>query len=191
METLDLHEPGHSVAAEDLEPHMRAGFPWDRPEVTHPELSSAAAWWEHVEPLLVGVYEGVGVAAERARTLGRLARERYIDGQHWRLFDDTVPVLAHLRERGWRHLIISNHVPELGEIVTHLGLEDFVDGVVNSAEIGYEKPHPKAFAHARRLAGNPRTIWMVGDDPHADVAGAYAAGIPAIHVRRATRPLTG
>jgi putative hydrolase of the HAD superfamily len=184
LEILDLHEPGHSIGADELEPYVRAGFPWNRPEVAHPELSDAAAWWERVEPLFARVYEGVGIAPERARTLGRLARERYVDPQHWQLFDDTLPVLTDLRDRGWRHLIISNHIPELTQIVSHLGLRELVDDIINSAEIGYEKPHPQAFAHARRLAGNPPEIWMIGDDPLTDVAGAHAAGIPAIHVQR-------
>lgn len=55
---------------------------------------------------------------------------------------------------------------------------------MNSAKTGYEKPHSEAFVLARRIAGDPATIWMVGDNPRADVAGAEAAGIPAILVRR-------
>jgi FMN phosphatase YigB (HAD superfamily) len=93
-------------------------------------------------------------------------------------------VLSKLRERGWRHVVLSNHVPELGAIITHLGLDLLVEATVNSAQTGYEKPHPEAFALARRAAGDPATIWMVGDNTTADVAGAEAAGIPAILVRR-------
>ena len=55
---------------------------------------------------------------------------------------------------------------------------------MNPAETGYEKPHSEAFSLARMAAGNPATIWMVGDNPKADIAGAEAAGIPAILVRR-------
>jgi hypothetical protein len=45
------------------------------------------------------------------------------------------------------------------------------------------KPHPDAFRMALRAAGAPRAVWMVGDNPIADVRGAEAMGIPAILVR--------
>ena len=184
MEVLDAHEAGHAIEVEAIRPYLRDGFPWHAPEVPHPELSRAEAWWGQVEPLLVRCYEGVGFETARARALARLARERYVEPSNWALYEDAVPALVELRRGGWRHVILSNHVPELGAIVAHLGLSDLVERVVNSAEIGYEKPHPEAFARARAAAGGPRILWMVGDNPVADVAGAEAAGIPAILIQR-------
>jgi putative hydrolase of the HAD superfamily len=184
LEVLDEHEPNHGIAPGSFRPFLAEGFPWHTPHLAHPELGTTEAWWERVEPLLANGYAGVGISDERATTLARLARERYVDVQQWHLFGDVLPVLSHLQKRGWRHLVLSNHVPELGTIVTHLGLDGLFEGIVNSAESGYEKPHPEAFALARRVAGDPPTIWMVGDNPTADVAGAEAAGIPAILVRR-------
>jgi putative hydrolase of the HAD superfamily len=129
----------------------------------------------------------VGIDGERARELARHARERYIDGSRgWELFDDTVPALTELRAAGWRHAILSNHVPELPGLIGALGLSGLVDVVLTSAITGYEKPHPEAFALAFEASGQPEQAWMVGDNPIADVEGAQAAGIPAILVR--TRP---
>lgn len=183
VETLDEHQFGHAIEPEIIRPFL-FGLPWREPELAHPELSTAETWWSRVEPILARGYEGVGITPERAAVLGRLARERHVDVEHWRLFDDTIPVLIGLRERGWRHLILSNHFPELGQIVAHLGLAEVVAATLNSAETGYEKPNPEAFAHARQVVGDAEAIWMVGDNPRADVAGAEAAGIPAILVRR-------
>ena len=42
----------------------------------------------------------------------------------------------------------------------------------------------KGEAHAVQLAGNPEEVWMVGDNPVADVGGAEAVGIKAILVRK-------
>jgi putative hydrolase of the HAD superfamily len=184
VETLDEYEPGHAVSAEHLVPFLRDGFPWHAPDVAHPELCTPAAWWDRVEALLASAYEQVGLDAARARELAGLAHERYIDGRSgWALFDDSRPVLMHLRERGWRHVVLSNHVPELEEIVVCLGLDDLPEAVVTSALTGFEKPHPEAFAAGRRAAGDAPTTWMVGDSVEADVAGAEAVGIPAILVR--------
>jgi FMN phosphatase YigB (HAD superfamily) len=80
-------------------------------------------------------------------------------------------------------VIVSNHVPELPQLVDALGLGGLVDRVFSSALTGYEKPHPQAYLHALRECGRPAARWMVGNNPLADVAGAEAVGIPAILVR--------
>ena len=85
---------------------------------------------------------------------------------------------------GWRHAVLSNHVPELERIAAGLGLDRYLDAVLCSAITGYEKPHPEAFAAALRLRRNGEPVWMVGDNPEADVEGARRAGLPAVLVRR-------
>jgi putative hydrolase of the HAD superfamily len=183
-ETLDEHEHGHGIDPDQLRPFLRDGFPWHRPEIAHPELCEPEHWWTHVEALLAAAYEGVGIQAVRARELARLARQRYVDAsQGWRLFSDTKPTLESLRESGWRHAILSNHVPELPALVDGLGLSGLIDVVLTSAATGYEKPNPRAFEHALEACGRPREVWMVGDNPVADAAGAEAVGIPAVLVR--------
>jgi putative hydrolase of the HAD superfamily len=184
LEVLDEHEAGHSVQAEQLRPFLRDGFPWHRPDVPHPELCEPEAWWRPIETLLATAYEGVGVGHERAQELARHARARYIDATFgWRLYDDTLAVLERLRSHGWRHAILSNHVPELPDLVAGLGLSPLIDRVFSSATTGYEKPSPEAFEHALNRCGHPREVWMVGDNPVADLAGATSVGIPAILVR--------
>jgi HAD superfamily hydrolase (TIGR01509 family) len=57
----------------------------------------------------------------------------------------------------------------------------FEGPVVTSAEIGVQKPDPRAFAAlAKALDLPPAAIWYVGDDPAIDIAGALAAGMQAI-----------
>jgi putative hydrolase of the HAD superfamily len=101
----------------------------------------------------------------------------------WRLYADTFPVLKRLKDLGWSHILLSNHVPELTRILTHLGLMPYLEAVLNSAETGYEKPNPLVFNLGLEKAGFPARVWMVGDNPVTDVAGAEGAGIPAILVR--------
>jgi putative hydrolase of the HAD superfamily len=112
-------------------------------------------------------------------------RHRYTDLTRWRLFPDTLPTLNTLSANGWRHIVLSNHVPELPEILRHLGVIDQVVAVFNSAQTGYEKPHPQAFRYVLDFIGDAETVWMIGDNYVADVLGAEAVGIPGILVRKA------
>jgi putative hydrolase of the HAD superfamily len=65
-----------------------------------------------------------------------------------------------------------------------LGLDRHVERIFNSAQTGYEKPHPEAFRGVFDALGGADEVWMVGDNADADVAGAKAAGIPAFLVRK-------
>jgi putative hydrolase of the HAD superfamily len=189
VDALDDVSPGHGHSRESFRLHLQGGFPWHAHESPHPELCEPDAWWAHVSSLLVHAYRSGGVDDETA--IAAAARVRVVYGDHtrvWALFDDVIPTLDALTEAGWRHAILSNHVPELPALVTGLGLDRFFDAVVSSAATGYEKPHPEAFAHARRAVGDPDELWMVGDNPVADVQGARAAGILGILVRRDGAP---
>jgi putative hydrolase of the HAD superfamily len=183
-ETLDAEEPGHGHSAETFRPHLREGFPWHSPDITHPELCEPEAWWGAVRPVLARAYEAAGYPPRRALELADAARRLYVDPNvGWELFEDTLPTLARLEQAGWTHAILSNHVPELRQIVAALGLEDVVALVSCSAVTGYEKPHPQAFASVLdRL--RPAQAWMIGDNFLADVLGPEELGIPAVFVRR-------
>jgi len=182
LEALDAHVPGHGVTRDDIRPHLRTGFPWHTPDEPHPETTDPDAWWERLNAVLSDAFVRVGHGAS-AGALCAAARARYVDARSYGLFDDTLPVLERLRDAGWRHVVLSNHVPELPDIVAGVGLGGLVEHVVTSARTGYEKPHAEAYAIARRVAGDPERCWMIGDNPEADVRGAESAGIPAILVR--------
>jgi putative hydrolase of the HAD superfamily len=183
-EALDAEEPGHGHSADAFRPSLRDGFPWHRPEVAHPELCEPEAWWASVRPVLGRAYESAGYEPARSLELAEAARRLYVDPDvGWALFDDTLPALERLSQAGWAHAILSNHVPELPQLVAGLGLDDDVDFVSCSADTGYEKPHARAYASVLdRL--HPAEVWMAGDNVVADVLGAEAVGIPAVLVRR-------
>ena len=182
-DVLQEREPSAGITRDDVRPLLRSGFPWDTPDKAHPELNTPETWWEVVEALLVQACVQLGFSDGKARAYAREAHERYIDVAGFKLFDDTLPVLTNLTEHGWRHVILSNHVPELRDLIEGLRLADLVDDALSSAVTGYEKPNPKAFELGREAAGNPDEVWMIGDNPVADVKGALGVGIPAILVR--------
>ena len=62
------------------------------------------------------------------------------------------------------------------------------DVVIDSHEVGVEKPDPRIFDFALEAAGcAPERAVYVGDIYRIDVVGARAAGIPAILFDRAGR----
>lgn len=183
IDVLDEQEPGHAVTTEALRPSLNDGFPWHRADTPHPELCDPEAWWNHVEPLFASAYESVGFAPVRSRELAHHVRRHYTNADGWELFPDAIPALTTLHQAGWNHIILSNHVPELQEIVHGLGLTRLIAAVLSSASSGHEKPHPQAFAIGRARAGNPDVVWMIGDSFTADYQGAQDVGIPAILVR--------
>ncbi len=189
LQALDRHCPGHDFCRDDIHPRIVPGFPWNSPDVEHTHLNRPERWWAELCGHLTWVFSDLGFEPGEAEALARTTRIVYTDATSFEVFDDTVPALETLREAGWRHVILSNHVPELPNLVRELGLLPLFDDVISSALIGYEKPHPEAFTFALRAvgleaAGDPDEIWMVGDDPVADVQGAEDVGIPAILVRR-------
>ena len=182
-EVLDEHEPGHKVDAEQFRPYLRDAFPWHKPDQPHHHLSTAKAWWSHMETILARAYQGVGFDNPRAKELARLAHKHFVDPKGFLLFDDAIPALEFLGNRGWQHVILSNHTPELPEIVKGLGLSPHITLCLTSASIGYEKPNPEAFRLALTMSGNPGRVWMIGDNLIADVRGAESSGLHAILVR--------
>ena len=168
---------------DEIRPHFEAGYPWHTPEIPHPELDSPAKWWDRVGKVITQAYVALGCSRSLAEELAAEVRDGYTDAAGYVVYDDSFPTLRELGRRGWRHFILSNHVPELPEIVTALGLRPLVEEVITSATVGYEKPNPEIFRLALDMAGNPAAAWMVGDNVVADVMGAEAAGIRAILVR--------
>jgi putative hydrolase of the HAD superfamily len=117
-------------------------------------------------------------------SLAREIRRIYADPEQWQLYDDARTVLSSLSGQGWQHILLSNHVPELGTIIRHLQLDSHFIAVINSAVTGYEKPHPEAFRIALAATENARSVWMIGDSMAADLAGAAAVCISGILIRK-------
>lgn len=185
LNVLDAHVPGHNIKIEQIRPFVRNCFPWDAADVPHPHLTAPGEWWKAMEIVFARAYQGLGLDAPTSGKLAGLAHECYIDAGRFTVFEDVVPVLSDFSARGWQSVILSNHVPELPDIVRTLPLAPFIKECITSATIGYEKPHKEAYKIALEAAGNPEIVWMVGDSPLADVAGAEAVGIPAVLVRTA------
>jgi putative hydrolase of the HAD superfamily len=175
--------PDLGITPDDIRPHIQTGFPWHAPEVVRPACS-ADEWWAALSPLFVRAYRACAALDEaEAVRLAEGVRTEYLAPQRWRLFDDVRPALTALRARGWRHLVLSNHVPELPRIMERLGLHELIEASFCSADIGAEKPHRSTFETVFARYPRARAGWMIGDSWRADVEGARAVGLRAILVR--------
>jgi putative hydrolase of the HAD superfamily len=186
LKALDILRPGHDINREQIGTLLHEGLPWHTPERYHPELSSSEAWWAFVRTVLAGAVLGRGYGREESSWVAELAQELILNPETFIPFDDTLPVLQNLHEKGWRYFILSNNYPELPDLVNHPPFYHLIDECITSGLAGYDKPNPGIFEYALELTGYPRKVWMVGDNIKADVRGAEAVGIPSILVRTRT-----
>ncbi len=100
-------------------------------------------------------------------------------------FDDAIPTLQALKERGLVLGLISNIYRDLDELCGRLGIAPYLDLKVSSMSAGAEKPHPPIFLTALKESGvEPQEAIHVGDQYHGDVVGARGVGIRPVLLDR-------
>ncbi len=177
-------DPETRVTVEKIAPHLRTGYPWHSPQHSHLHIKTADAWWENIFHLLEVAATKAGLPRETAVHAARRVRNEYLNPARFTVFADVRPALSHAKAHGWRNVVLSNHTPELGELVCALGLDDFIEQTITSAQVGYEKPHVELFRRALTMVGGATEAWMISDNLLADVLGAQEAGLSAVLVRR-------
>jgi putative hydrolase of the HAD superfamily len=112
----------------------------------------------------------------------------FLDHRSYELYDDALPVLRELKDRGFKIGITSNWESWLSELLVAKNLSDLVDFAAISGVVGFEKPDRRLFEEAIRAADLPAGAMLhVGDSLVADVQGAMAAGLRAILLDRGGR----
>ena len=187
LEAIQKECPGHPITLNEIHPYLQTCFRWHNHEQAYTHITTAGQWWEEMANVLASALVQMRFDQKLSQTISLRVREIYVRLNNWRIYDDTLPTLVTLSAQGWRHILLTNHVPELPEILDHLGISPYIDRIFNSAETGYEKPHPEAFQNVLNAIEKPTALWMIGDNPKADIAGAEALGIPAILVRNGKR----
>ena len=98
------------------------------------------------------------------------------------LFDGTLELLDYLKEKYTLH-IITNGFEEVQTLkMKKSKIFHYFTEVITSESVGVKKPNPKVFLHAMKKAGSsPKESLMIGDNIEADIQGALATGMKAIH----------
>jgi HAD superfamily hydrolase (TIGR01509 family) len=141
------------------------------------DRSRAGAFWS-----LVLEHAGIDAPpAARARAFVE------IDAYHQthNLWENVLPgvaqALALLRANGYRRVLVSNSNGTVIAKLERLELAAFFDVMIDSHEVGVEKPDPRIFDIALARSGaRAAQVVHVGDLYEIDVIGARAAGLAAV-----------
>jgi 5'-nucleotidase len=101
---------------------------------------------------------------------------------HCELFEGVREFLMALRSSGIHTAIITDLTSQIQfRKIIYFGLDDCFDYVVTSEEAGADKPSEAPFRLAiSKLGVDPKDIWMIGDDPSSDIAGAQKFGMTTV-----------
>jgi putative hydrolase of the HAD superfamily len=183
LRLLEGHAPDHQVSFESMASLVSEGMPWHRPDCAHPDLSTPRAWWEAVNRRYHEIFAALGHQSAATPPVLEALREDILDAGRYVLFDDVIPALERVKAAGRRNMIVSNHIPELTDLVQGLHLTRHFEAIVSSGVVGYEKPHRRLFEAALRYVRPGETVWMIGDNPDADCRPVCDMGMNAVLVR--------
>jgi putative hydrolase of the HAD superfamily len=131
-----------------------------------------AEWLRSTETALAGV-ASAPVARELAAAFGATP---------FRTDPEILELLARVRQHV-PLVLVTNATTELEADLTGLGLDGFVDHVVNSARIGVAKPDEGFYEIAAARVGVPYDRCLFVDDSEVNVKAAAALGMTGVHYR--------
>jgi len=120
----------------------------------------------------------LGIPQQYRRELALIVYRYYFSPGAWKLYDDVLPTLNCLRERGIRMALLSNWDSTLVSIIEGLSMAEYFDAIIASADVHLHKPMPEIFQLAlSRLGVGSHEAMHVGDHLFADAKGAARVGI--------------
>jgi putative hydrolase of the HAD superfamily len=152
-------------------------------------LREAEAWLhgnlkqEPTEQVYRQALESLGLDTP-AEYLSRMSEDVLSRSIHYVVDPDTPRALRALKERGLAIGAVSNTYQSsktLEKSLARHGVMTYIDALVVSSEVGWEKPHPAIFQEAlRQLGVTAAETVFVGDIVWADIQGAQALGMKAV-----------
>jgi putative hydrolase of the HAD superfamily len=148
----------------------------------HPELDHDEEIWVLFTERIIRGMGGEGDTYAAAVEM----ENRWSHSAHFELYEDALPVLELLADRGLMIGLLSNSSRDLDEFVAHHRLR--ANAVLTSHSHGKTKPHESIFRAMLGLLGVAAVeAVMVGDTIEDDVAGARAVGMQAVLLDREGR----
>ncbi|MEM6866683.1 MAG: YjjG family noncanonical pyrimidine nucleotidase, partial [Bacteroidota bacterium] len=110
--------------------------------------------------------------------------EEYIEllSSFGHLIPNAMEVLSYLRPKYRLHIITNGFKETQRKKIRNAHIDDFFQEIMDSETAGVKKPHPQIFDLALSSAGaRPKNSLMIGDNLEADIMGAQAVEMQAIH----------
>jgi putative hydrolase of the HAD superfamily len=156
------------------------------PGLTGQALEEAeVGWWStRITEVLAAAWPEPHPPTPPPPELGRELFERFAQADLWHVYADVPERLESWHRRGLKLAVVSNFDSRLPGLLEALGLAPWLEAVVVSSAAGAAKPDPLPFQQAlAQLNLGASEVWHIGDSPE-DGAGARAAGIRWVKVKR-------
>jgi putative hydrolase of the HAD superfamily len=172
------------ITIDALKPYLTKGFTWHNTEKSNIELFGNKTWWEYYVNNFSNIFIELGVQKDKSKIISKEIKREYMDIAKWHIYDDTIETLEGLIIKNYKNIILSNHIPELEDIVKGLGIDKYFIKIYSSGNIGYEKPNSKIYEYVLNdLKINTSDCLMIGDSYSSDIQGETKMGIKSILVR--------
>ena len=182
-EALKETLPDTAIALDDVKPYTATGFTWHTPENDYSEWMGER-WWDYMNKYFETIYLSLGLDSHIAKAASQKVRFLIKDRKKYHLYDDTMAVLEWAKKAGFQNILLSNNYPDLCDVLSELGLTQYFDAFVISAQIGYDKPRKEIFDYAKNALSDIEQYYMVGDSVPADIIGGKKSGMTTILVHK-------
>ncbi|MFC2022994.1 HAD family hydrolase [Chloroflexota bacterium] len=142
-----------------------------------------AAFYQYYQEILLNEAGTTVSKQQLPEIMGRI--QQLFAGTTWALFDDVLPTLKTLKERGLILGLLTNLSQDMEAVFDRLDLKPYLSFAVTSGEAGADKPQPPIFLMAlERAKVTASEAVHVGDQYNIDVAGARRVGIQPVLLDR-------
>lgn len=158
---------------------------WEEARVVDPENERDRDPARHREVFDRVIAAAPGIDLELADALYQIMHRQ------WDVYDDVLPVLKALREKGVRVAMLSNVGFDLSPTLARTGVDELLDGAVMSYAVGAVKPDPAIFQNALDALDLPASEVLMVGDAWQDDAAAAALGVRTLILPRTDDPSHG
>ena len=176
-----LLKNGYSCPSDKGEEFLKTAYSWKTPEITYVDKTNSL-WWDTLFGKIKEFCASVGVVSADFEKVCRDFKEILTDVSNYKLYVDTEETLKKCMALGYKNFLITNNYPEITDVPEKLGIAHLFENFIVSSHIGYEKPRKEFFEYAAKLAENPDVVYVIGDNPDADIKGGKNMGFKTIAV---------
>ncbi len=177
-----LTDNGYEITESEAKEHLKRACSWYFPEKSFTNRTGEL-WWEDLFSKLTLLLDIKKVPADMRKKLMKDFKDNVICFPYVK-YEGVADILSYCKMKGYHNFLLSSNFPELNEVITRLGWDEYFDGYCLSSVIGYEKPRKELYLYAYEQAGKPTKSYMIGDNPIADMKGAKSAGMCTVLVHQ-------